>query len=347
MSAVGRPGSAGGLSRGDIASGVRGVGLGAGHTVLVHSALRTLGRVDGGADTVVDAILDVVGPRGTLVVPTFTFIHEVEPDPLIDPAVDPSEMGAITEAARRRPDARRSTAYRHSFAAIGRRAEVITAVDPALPPFDVRSAFGVMLALDAQVLLLGVTYANSTSHHFAEWMSEVSYRHALERHVHVRRADGTVQARTLGDYQPRPSNDGTYYGPRATDFNHLGLMLEQRGGVGIGAVGNAMARRFAMRDLIALAQAESGVDENIFRTPEGQKEHVTLLPDGVFVTGDPALDGAGRPERHLWSVVRPEGTWGWSPTWTVRRPADESAPAQPGTGTSADGEPAPGGSADP
>ena len=312
------------LGRAELAAGFHGLGLRAGQVVLVHSALRTLGVVDGGAGTVVDALLHVLGPDGTLVGPTFTFIHEVEPEPVIDPARDPSEMGAISEAIRRRPDARRSAAFRHSFAAIGRRAWVIGAVDPALAPYDLRSAFGVMLALDTQVLLLGVTYANSTSHHFAEWLSEVSYRHAVERRVRLRRPDGSLVEQTMGDYQPRPSPDGTYYGSRATDFNHLGRLLEERSQVTIAPVGNAMARRFAMRDLIALAQAEAARDENAFRTPEGRKDHVTLLPDGVFVTGDPALDGAGRPERHLWSVVDPERTWGWSPTWTVRTPVDEA-----------------------
>ena len=309
----------GGLQREDVVAGLRRVGLGSGDVVLVHSALRTLGAVNGGADTVVDALLDVLGPRGTLVAPAFTFVHEVEADPVVDPAADRSEMGAISEAVRQRPDALRSTAFRHSFAAIGRRADVITGVDPALAPYDLRSAFGVMLALDAHVLLLGVTYSNSTSHHFGEWMSEVSYRHPVERHVRVRRVDGTVVGQVMTDYQPRPSADGSYYGTRATDFNHLGRMLEERGLVAIGPVGNAMARRFPMRGLIALAQAEAARDENVFRTPEARKDHVTMLPDGVFVTGDEALDGAGRPERHLWSVVEPERIWGWSPTWTVQR----------------------------
>jgi hypothetical protein len=185
----------------------------------------------------------------------------------------------------------------------------------------------VMLALDTRVLLLGVTYANSTSHHFAEWMSDVSYRHAVPREVHVRSADGTVRPQLMTDYQPKPSSDGTYYGPRATDFNSLGRVMEERGLVTIAHVGNAVARRYAMRDLIALAQDEAARDENVFRTPEGRTDHVTLLPDGVFVTGDPALDGAGRPERHLWSVVEPERIHGWSPTWTVRRPASAVEPA--------------------
>ena len=62
------------------------------------------------------------------------------------------------------------------------------------------------------------------------------------------------------------------------------------------------------------------IDENVFRTPEDRKDHVTRLTDGVNVTGDPALDGAGRPERHLWSVVDPERIWGFRPTWRVERP---------------------------
>ncbi len=336
MTAVGRAAEVPAVGRDELAAGFRELGLRAGDVVLVHSALRTLGVVTGGTETVVDALLDVVGPRGTLVGPTFTFVHEIEPEPIIDPARDPSEMGAISEAIRRRPGARRSSAFRHSFAAIGRRAEIIAGVDPALAPYDLRSAFGVMLALDTAVLLLGVTYANSTSHHFAEWMSDVSYRHVVERQVRVRRPDGALVAQTMGDYQPRPSPDGSYYGSRATDFNHLGRLLEARGQVAVAPVGNAMTRRFAMRDLIALATAEAARDENVFRTPEGRKDRVTMLPDGVFVTGDPALDGAGRPERHLWSVVAPERIWGWSPTWTVRRPeaeaSDQATPARAPSG---------------
>lgn len=304
----------------DLVDGFRRVGLRAGQTTLVHSALRTFGPVDGGAETVVDALLAVLGPTGTLVVPTFTFIHEVEEAPIIDPVADRSEMGAISEAARTRPDARRSTAYRHSFAAIGRRAEIIAGVDPALAPYDLRSAFGVMLALDTQVLLLGVTYSNSTSHHFAEWMCDVPYRHAVRHDVHLRKPDGTVRPQSMDDYQPKPSPDGSYYGSRHTDFNFLGRMLEERGEAATCNVGNAIVRRFGMRELIALAEVEAARDVNVFRTAEGDTEHVTQLQDGVYVFSSATLDGAGRPEHRLWSVVEPERIVGWRPTWRVVRP---------------------------
>lgn len=91
------------------------------------------------------------GPEGSwdeclsLVVPNFTFKHEAEKDPIIDPARDLSEMGVITEAVRKLLRARRSIAYRHSVAAMGPKASMVTEVDPELCVFDLRSSFGKML----------------------------------------------------------------------------------------------------------------------------------------------------------------------------------------------------------
>ncbi len=273
-------------------------GITSGDNLLVHSAMRTVGRIEGGAQTMVDALLDVVGERGTLIVPTFTFIHEVEDDPIIDPGLDRSEMGAISEAARTRPEALRSVAFRHSFAAIGRRARVITEVDPALSVFDLRSSFGMMLGLNAQVLMLGMGYSSSTSHHFAEWMCEVPYRHTIDLKVKTRRGDDSLVTQAMLDYQPQ-----SYTGSRNTDFNRLGSMLEQQGKVGVGLIGNAVARRYALRDLIDLAQVEAEKDYNVFRTAEGRGDYFTPLEFGTIVLSPEMLDGAGRASRYQWCVA--------------------------------------------
>ena len=290
-----------GLSQSDIAEGLRRVGLKGGDIALVHSAMRTFGYIEGGAPTAVDALLEVLGPRGTLVVPTFTFAHEAEDAPIIDPRKDPSEMGIISETARLRPDALRSTAFRHSFAGIGPRARVITEVDPSLSSFDLRSSFGVMLALNTQVLLFGMTYSSSTSHHFAEWVCDVPYRRTIPMTVKVRRADGSLVSQPMIDYQPN-SEGGSYYGSRGPDFNRLGKMLEDRDLVGRTFIGNAAVRRFAMRDLIDLAQVEAAQDYNIFRTPEGQSHSFTQLDFGKITLSPERLDGAGRPDRYQWCV---------------------------------------------
>ena len=287
------------LSQKEIVNGFRESGLKPGDVVLVHSAMRTFGRIAGGAGTVIDAFLEVIGERGTLVAPTFTFAHEAEEDPVIDPANDPSEMGVITETLRRRAGAFRNTAYRHSFAALGRRARVITEVDPDLPSFDLRSSFGVMLALDTQVVMLGMTYASSTSHHVAEFVCDVPYRHTIELQVKVRRPDGTIVDQPMVDFQPKPSDTGSYYGSRHPDFDRLGRMLEEQGKVGIG---NCAVRCFAMRDLVDLAQVEAEKDHNIFRTDEGVEEY-TDLDFGTPVFSPEMIDGAGRPCRYQWCVM--------------------------------------------
>ena len=289
----------------DIARGLRGTGLKPGDVVLVHSAMRTFGPIDGAAETVIAAFLEVIGARGTLVVPTFTFCHEGEEDPLVDPDADPSEMGIITETLRRHPQALRSTAYRHSFSALGHRARVITEVDPALSSFDLRSSFGVMLALDTQIVLLGMTYASSTSHHFAEFVCEVPYRHTIPMTVRVRRPDGAIVRQPMVDYQPKPGAGGAYYGSRPPDFNRLGRMLEEQRLVGMAGIGNCAVRRFSMRDLVGLAQEEAARDHNIFRTPEGRPDHRTPLDFGTVVVSPEMLDAAGRPGRNTWCVMDP------------------------------------------
>ena len=298
-----------GVGHDALVRGFRDAGLQEGDVVLIDSAMRTIGRVDGGAPAVAAALLEVLGSRGTLVSPTFTFRHEAESDPIIDPAGDASEMGIISETIRRHEAARRSIGFRHSFAAVGRRAEVITQVDPVLSAFDLRSSFGVMLACNTQILLLGVTYSSSTSHHFAEWVCDVPYRRVIPFTARLRRRDGSLASVALTDYQPNPNSTGTYYGTRHTDFNRMGKMLEGRGQVGIAAIGNSVIRRYAMRDLIDLAQIEAARDYNIFRTDEGKTgwRDFTPLDFGTIVLSPEMVDGAGRPVRYQWSVLDQAG----------------------------------------
>jgi len=175
-------------------------------------------------------------------------------------------------------------------------------VDPALSSFDLRSSFGVMLALGAQVFMLGMTYASSTSHHFAEFVCDVPYRHTIDLQVKVKRPDGSIVDQSMVDYQPKPSDTGSYYGSRHPDFNRLGRMLEEQGKVGLASIGNCAARRFAMRELVDLAQVEADKDHNIFRTDEAVEEY-TDLDFGTPVFSPEMIDGAGRPCSYQWCVM--------------------------------------------
>src|SRR5271170_2297235 len=126
-------------------SELRALGLAAGSTVLVHSSARSLGFVAGGTQAVVQALLDALGPAGTLVVPTHTpdntdpaeWLNPPVPEswwpairiqgPGFDRSRTPSRwMGVIAETVRTWPGALRSDHPHVSFAAVGRHAVSVT-----------------------------------------------------------------------------------------------------------------------------------------------------------------------------------------------------------------------------
>jgi aminoglycoside 3-N-acetyltransferase len=147
----------------DIIGDLQAMGLMAGDNVMVHSSLSSIGRVEGGAETVVEAFLELLGPEGTLMVPTFTHSGCQYFDPLITPSLN----GAITEAARHVPGAVRSLHPTHAATAIGPDAERL--VDDG----D-RGALGRDCALDrlckkgGYVLLLGVDHKSNSTIHIGE-----------------------------------------------------------------------------------------------------------------------------------------------------------------------------------
>jgi len=149
------------LSRSDLAAGLRHLGLGRGDLVYVHSSLSSLGWVEGGASAVLEAMRDVVGPAGTLMVPTFTFSGT----DTFDVLRSPSKTGAITEAVRNHPEAVRSWHPAHAPCAIGPLAEWLVADHILYGPLDIGCPEDRMAKLGGWVLLLGVDHrVNSTVH---------------------------------------------------------------------------------------------------------------------------------------------------------------------------------------
>lgn len=152
-------------------AGLDDLGVGRGDHVVVHSSLRSIGRVAGGAEAVLELLIDVLGPSGTLVLPTFNY--RPNDDGEVDLRVTPGQTGAISEAGRRRADARRSDHPTHSLVGIGRLAPELTAghlVGRAMGP---DSPLGRLARHGGKVLLLGVGHTSNTMLHVAEEVARV------------------------------------------------------------------------------------------------------------------------------------------------------------------------------
>lgn len=159
------------VTKKDIKTGLRKLGLKNGAIVGVHSSLSSLDYVDGGADAVIEALLEVVGQEGTIVMPTHsTNIVEVERTPEeiamgvtwlykilpYDPKETPCSTGTIPETFRKWKGAIRSSHPTHSLAAIGPKAE------------ELIEGWHKSLQLDAYILLIGVGLSVCTAMHLAE-----------------------------------------------------------------------------------------------------------------------------------------------------------------------------------
>lgn len=166
------------------------IGLGKGMTVIVHTALSSIGWVCGGSVAVIEALQDVLTPSGTLVMPAhsadvsdpadwgnppvpqawFPAIYREMPP--FDPARTPTlGMGRIAETFRSFPGVCRSNHPIYSFAAWGAGRDEIVSEHHLDNGLGIDSPLGKIYRRDGFVLLIGVGYDNNTSMHLGECLS--------------------------------------------------------------------------------------------------------------------------------------------------------------------------------
>ncbi len=151
-------------SRTRLSRDLRRLGVRKGMMLMVHSSLSSIGPVRGGADTVVEALLDAVGPGGTLLMPSFNHFQAHVYNPLVTPTTN----GAIAEAFRRRPDAVRSLHPSHAVAAIGPHGRELCEQHLEHGIWSAESPIGRLVSGGGFVLCLGVDHRTTTVYHVAE-----------------------------------------------------------------------------------------------------------------------------------------------------------------------------------
>jgi aminoglycoside 3-N-acetyltransferase len=160
------------INREQFLAGLRALGLQSGDNLLVHGALSSFGHVEGGAQAVIDTLLRLLGPRGTLVMPYFLPLYEG----VYDCAQPPLPYtGALPRQLRTQPGALLSVHPSHPVIALGPAAMQITDDHYQVSAVGRGSPIDRLAKLAGKVLLLGVGQSANTTIHTGEAYAAVPY----------------------------------------------------------------------------------------------------------------------------------------------------------------------------
>ncbi len=148
-------------------------GIRRGDVVLVHSAIRRCGYVEGGADGLLPGLPCAVGDAGTLVFPTPTGSRTDSPahPPSFDRLRTPCWTGALAQRALGWPGAVRSFHPTHSCVAVGPMAHALTREHfDSVTPVDAHSPFQKVVQHGGKILIIGLDLKCLTLVHAVEEM---------------------------------------------------------------------------------------------------------------------------------------------------------------------------------
>lgn len=220
----------------DVVAQLHALGVEEGDILLAHSSFHALRPIERGPAGLIEALSQRVGPRGTLVMPSWTGDADRPFDPATTPAA--SDLGIVANSFWQLPLVRRS-GHPFAFAARGPQATAILSDPLVLPPHQHTSPVGEVLDCDGKILLLGVDHDANTTLHLAELLAGVPYQ--SPKHITVLRDDAPMRIEYL-------ENDHC-----CQLFRLANAWLKERGAQSEGTVGHAPAKLMRSRDLIETA----------------------------------------------------------------------------------------------
>lgn len=214
------------LGKDEIVVGLQELGIQPGIVLMVHSSLSALGEVEGGANTVIEALLEVLGPEGTLLMPAMSG------DVVFDLDESRVNVGLIPETFRHWPGVIRSLHPTHSVCALGPQAQYLieghidepTAIGPGSP-------WGKLANMpNGYVLLMGVDQDRNTLLHYPEDIVDAPYLSTIERE-YKDPSGGEIRLKQLCRF-PGPHRD----------FIGLDRLFLEGEAMRVGQVGTAVCR---------------------------------------------------------------------------------------------------------
>lgn len=187
-----------------IISSLKALGIRPGGVLMVHSSMRSLGPMfravypQDRAEIVILALLESLGPGGTLLLPALSHETVGPHNPTFHVSNTPSCIGALPEFFRMRPGTIRSVHPTHSVCGFGARTqELLSGHDLDSTPCGPNSPFTRLPQVGGQVLFLGCGMAPNTSMHAIEEQVEPPYLFGDPVEYRVIYPDGSEKRMTV------------------------------------------------------------------------------------------------------------------------------------------------------
>jgi aminoglycoside 3-N-acetyltransferase len=261
------------VTRSELAGDLRALGVREGAVIMAHARISSLGWVVGGSETIVRAILDTIGPEGTLMAYAGweddpwhlaawpedwqkAYLAELPP---FDPALSEAdhELGRLAERIRTWDGARASTGHVMRMVAIGARAEWLMRDQPWDYPQGPGSPLAKLVEAEGQVLMLGAPLETLTILHHAEALVDSPEKRQVTYRIPVREGNEVVW-KEVHDHDTSSRGAFPYerfVAPGRDAFDVIGTEAAEAGWGQRGRVGEAVCYLFEAAALVRFAVA--------------------------------------------------------------------------------------------
>ena len=249
------------FTKNDIWNQLEAMGAVPGGIVHMHTALRLVGEVEGGAVGLLDALIDYFTRDGGLFcLPTHTGDNFGKPI-MLDMTSSDSCLGTFPIIATEDGRGLRTMNPSHSIVIFGDRERAMdyasneTKIDSPTSP---NGCYGKLYDLDGSILLVGVGQEKNTYIHAVEEMFNTPNRMTKELYTFkVKSADGKISEQMMHWF------DESAYGDVSLRFSKFEIPFRYHKIIKDGFVGNAPAQLCSARDIYRVL-------EKIYKNPDGK-----------------------------------------------------------------------------
>jgi len=184
----------------DLKQSLKELKISQGDTLCVHTELfgfgKNVSKREEFLNTLLECFYEVLGEKGTLIMPTFTYSFCKKQD--YDKQNSKSTMGVLTEFFRKQKGVLRTSDPIFSFAVKGTKAELFNTQTQSC--FGKNCVYDLLAQNEGKILLFGTQKLGYTFTHFVEEKARVSYRYFKEFKGKIIDETGKEYEKTIAYY---------------------------------------------------------------------------------------------------------------------------------------------------